>query len=300
MNAALEHQRVKAYLALAIGVLCIGFSAIFVKLAGVPGPASALYRMVVAGALAVPVWLLRGGRLPAPRETLLLVAGGICFGLDLGMWNTSILLTSAATATLLANNAPLWVGLASFFLFRERLPGRYWLGLAVALAGMTWLLGADAFQHLRLNPGNLMAIAASLFYSAFLLTSHRARVKVDLLTATSVSTLASIATLLVINLLLGTPLWGYSAHAWLYIAAMGLITQLGGWLAINYALGHLPAAPVAVCLLAQVGVTTLAAMPILGEYLQLNQLGGGVLLLAGIYLVTSGRGAVREAVLPEG
>jgi len=288
-----REPRLGAILALGLGIVCIGFSAIFVKLAtGVPGPASAFYRVLIAGVVVVPWWLAVRRPLPAARELRLLVAGGIFFGLDLGLWNSSILLVPAATATLLANNAPVWVGLGGFVLFHERLSRRYWLGLAVALAGMMWLVGADAFQHLRLNAGNLLAVGASFFYAAFLLTTHRARMKVDLLTTMAVSAVASILTLLAVNLVMGTALTGYGPRAWVALAALGLISQLGGWLSINYALGHLPAAPVSVCLLAQTGVTALAAMPILGEFLKANQLVGGLVLLAGIYLVTSGRGQV--------
>ena len=218
------------------------------------------------------------------------VTGGLFFAIDIALWNTSILYTSAATATLLANNSPLWVGLASFLLFRERLSGSYWLGLAVAMAGTVWLVGGDAYRHLRLDPGNLLALLAGVFYAAYLLVTHRARKRVDLLPVMTLSTLASIAVLLLLNLALGTTLTGFSRRAWLALAGMGLVSQLGGWLAISYALGHLRAAPVSVALLAQVVVTALAAMPLLGEYLKVNQIGGGVLVLGGIYLVTRGRG----------
>jgi drug/metabolite transporter (DMT)-like permease len=296
-QAAAEHP-LKAWLALALGIVCIGFSAIFVKLAHAPGPVSAFYRVLIACVVLVPWWLARKGPRPAPAELRLILLGGLFFALDLALWNTSILLTSAATATLLANNSPLWVGLASFLLFRERLSGRYWLGLALALAGMMWLMGGDAFRRLGLNPGNLLAVGASLFYAAYLLTTHRVRAKVDLLTVMTLSTVVSMAALLALNLTLGTSLTGYSRSTWLALAGLGLISQLVGWLAINYALGHLRAAPVSVCLLAQVVVTALAAMPLLGEYLKINQVLGGVLVLAGIYCVTQSP-AKASLPLPE-
>jgi drug/metabolite transporter (DMT)-like permease len=121
---------------------------------------------------------------------------------------------------------------------------------------------------------------------------------VDLLTVMTLSTVTSVAALLLINLAMGSTFTGYGRSAWLALAGLGLISQLGGWLAINYALGHLRAAPVSVCLLAQVLVTTLAAMPLLGEFLKLNQVAGGVLVLAGIYLVTQGPRA-EPIALPE-
>jgi drug/metabolite transporter (DMT)-like permease len=283
-----RQQHLAAWLALAAGIVCIGFSAIFVKLAHVPGPISAFYRVLIAGAVLVPWWLARGQRNLNRPQFVLILLGGAFFAVDIAMWNTSILLIPAATATLLANNSPLWVGLASFLLFREQLSGRYWLGLAVALSGMMALVGYDAIRHLRLDPGNLLAVGASFFYAAYLLTTHRVRAQVDLLTVMTFSTVVSIVALLLINLAMGSTFTGYGRSAWLALAGLGLISQLGGWLAINYALGHLRAAPVSVCLLAQVVVTTLAAMPLLGEYLKMNQVAGGVLVLAGIYLVTQG------------
>jgi drug/metabolite transporter (DMT)-like permease len=292
-----EHH-LAAWLALAVGIVCIGFSAIFVKLAHVPGPISAFYRVLIAAVVLVPWWLARGQRRLSRAQLGLILLGGAFFAIDIALWNTSILLIPAATATLLANNSPLWVGLASLLLFRERLTGRYWLGLAVALCGMMALVGFQAIRHLRLDPGNLLAVGASVFYAAYLLTTHRVRAKVDLLTVMTLSTVTSVAALLLINLAMGSTFTGYGRSAWLALAGLGLISQLGGWLAINYALGHLRAAPVSVCLLAQVLVTTLAAMPLLGEFLKLNQVAGGVLVLAGIYLVTQGPRA-EPIALPE-
>jgi len=292
-----EHH-LAAWLALAVGIVCIGFSAIFVKLAHVPGPISAFYRVLIAAVVLLPWWLARGQRRLSRAQLGLILLGGAFFAIDIALWNTSILLIPAATATLLANNSPLWVGLASLLLFRERLTGRYWLGLAVALCGMMALVGFQAIRHLRLDPGNLLAVGASVFYAAYLLTTHRVRAKVDLLTVMTLSTVTSVAALLLINLAMGSTFTGYGRSAWLALAGLGLISQLGGWLAINYALGHLRAAPVSVCLLAQVLVTTLAAMPLLGEFLKLNQVAGGVLVLAGIYLVTQGPRA-EPIALPE-
>ena len=284
--APARNHHLLAPLALVAGILCIGFSAIFVRLAGLPGPVSAFYRVLIAALVVVPWRLTRPARRPAPEDLRVMVAGGIFFAIDIALWNTSLMLTSAATATLLANNSPLWVGLASFLLFHERLSWRYWLGLALALAGMMWLVGGDAFRHLSMSYGNLLAVGASVFYAAYILATQRARARVDLLTFMAVSTLSSVLLLLLLNLTLGSTLTGFPARTWLALAGLGLISQLGGWLAINYALGHLRAAHVSVCLLAQTVVTALLSMPILGEYLKANQVIGGLLVLAGIYSVT--------------
>ena len=287
-----RHDGLSAYGALAIGVVCIGWSAIFVKFAGIPGPASAFYRMLISGLVLIPWRLSRKGHWPTQSGLLLILAGGIFYALDLALWQSSLLLTSAAVATLLANNAPLWVGLGALFLFREKLSRNYWLGLFVSLCGMVILMGFDAFRHLRFSTGELMALGASVAYAGYMLTTQRARVHTDTLTFMAISALTSIAVLWIVNLVMGTPLTGYSAKSWAALAGMGLISQLGGWLAINYALGHLKAAPVSVSLLGQAVVTTLLAMPLLGEFPALHQLAGGLLVLAGIYFVNQRKAPV--------
>jgi drug/metabolite transporter (DMT)-like permease len=66
---------------------------------------------------------------------------------------------------------------------------------------------------------------------------------------------------------------------------LALITHVGGWLAINYALGHIRASIVSVTLLAQPVMTALLSIPLLGEDLFPLQIVGGVLVLSGIYIV---------------
>src|SRR5579871_2759182 len=120
----------RSYLALAVGVFCIGWSAIFVKLAHVDGLSSAFYRLFFATAVLGPWWVARRPARPLSSRALVLTAvGAIFFAFDLALWNVSILRTSATTATLLANNAPIWVGLGTVLVWRERLSGAFWIGV---------------------------------------------------------------------------------------------------------------------------------------------------------------------------
>ena len=276
-----------AYAALACGILCIGCSALFVKIAAVPGTVSAFYRLLFAAPPLLAAWCWARKPVPARRDLALISTGGALFAADLVFWNSGLLLTSAATATLLANNAPIWVGLGALFFFRERLAPRFWFGLALSLFGMTLIVGPAAFRGLRFNNGDLLSIGASIFYAAYLLTTQKARVANDTLTFMTVSVLAGTVLLLALNLCLGSPLTGFSARSWWALAGLGLISHLAGWLAINYALGHLKASAVSVSLLGQAVVTALLAIPILGEIPGLSQTAGGLLVLGGIYLVNS-------------
>lgn len=278
-----------AYVALGFGVLCIGLSAIFVKLAGVPGPVSAFYRVFFAVVLLTPWWLLRRRALPSRRVLLATAFGGFFFAADLVLWNSAILLTDAGVATLLANNAPIWVGLAAWLFLHERLTANFWVGLTLSMVGMVLIVGVSGSLFTGSGLGNLMAVGASLLYAAYLLTTQRVRARMDTTTFMMLSMAVGVVLLLPICLAWDLPLTGFSPTTWGALLALGIVSQLGGWLSINYALGHIQATQVSVTLLAQAVVTTLVAIPVLGELPAPVQIVGGVMVLGGIYWVYRGR-----------
>ena len=268
-----------------VGTVCIGFSAIFVRLAGLPGVVSAFYRMLIASVALLPLWLLRNRELPDKRTLLLSTLAGVFFGVDLSLWNTALFLTNAATATVLAYLAPVWVGLGAMIFLKDRFRKFFWPGTIVALSGMLFILGMGRIKTMEFGLGNSLAIIASFFYAGYLLVAQVGREKSGTLSFTTFSVLASMATLLIICVSKHETLWGFSFKSWAALLALGLITHVVGWLSINYALGHIRASIASVTLLGQPVITTLAAIPILGESLRSNEITGMVLILTGIYLV---------------
>lgn len=274
-----------AYIALVVGILCIGFSAIFVKIANVPGSVSTFYRVLIAGIAILPIWMYKGMKVPSHRDLWLIFIGAVFFAIDLFLWNTAILLTSAATATLLANNAPVWVGLISLVVFRERLAPKFWYGLLLALVGLNVLIGLQAWQSMQFNYGDLLSIVAGFFYALYLIFTLDSRKRVDTITFMTFSIVFMVILLFFANLLIGNPFFGYSTTTWAALGGLGLIAHFGGWICINYALGHLKGTNVSVTLLSQSVVTSLLAIPLLGEGLSINQIVGGALVLSGVYIV---------------
>lgn len=284
-----RNRRWIAYCALAVAVLGITWSAIFVRWAGVPGPASAFYRVLIAALVLVP-WLAARGprRLPSRRAAVLALAAGAFFAFDLALFNTAVLRTSAATAVVLGNNAPIFVGLGTWLIFRRRPRRTFWAGLALALTGCAIIVLSDTLTDAATTGdviGDLLAVGAALFFAAYLMTTERLREGMDTLTFSTVAIIGSVVTLLIICLAMGVPLAGYRPATWAALAGLGLISQLTAYFAMTYALGHVPATLTSVGLLAQVPLTALMAVPLLGEPLSLPQIAGGLLVLAGIWVV---------------
>jgi len=68
-------------------------------------------------------------------------------------WNTAVLITNAANATLFGNTAPLWVGLGALLVFKEKLRPALWAGMLLAMCGAALILGGDFLTHPRLGLG---------------------------------------------------------------------------------------------------------------------------------------------------
>jgi drug/metabolite transporter (DMT)-like permease len=286
------------YLALAFGTVGLGLSAMFVRWAGAPGPVAGFYRVSIAAlVMALPV-LARARREAggAPlasaisrRHLLLAALAGLFFSGDLATWNTSVLMTSAANATLLGNTAPIWVSLVALVLFKEKLGPAFWAGLTLALAGEVVILGGDFLAHPASGLGDLLAMTAGVFYGGFLLATQRARDGLSSMLTWWVAACFSGLALLTISLAFGQPIVGYSPASYLSLIAAALVSQVAGYLSINYALGYLPASIVSPTLLGQPVLTALLAVPLLHESITWAQVAGGLLVLAGIWFVNRPR-----------
>ena len=274
------------YAILFLGVVCIGWSAIFVKLADVPGITSAFYRMFFGFLGVIPIWFLRSRSISNLSPVKIAILSGVIFALDIAVWNVSIMLSKASISTLLANLAPVWVGIGSILFFRSS-PGRiFWLGTTVSLVGVTLIIGFNIFELSILDPGHMLAIIASIFYATYLLVMRKGRMGMDTVSFTAISMLSSTIILFIIVRVAGVPLLGFSANSWGALVGLGLIAQLGGWLAINYALGYIASTTASVVLLSQTVVTTLLAYLFLSEKLLGIEILGSVFVLMCIFLVT--------------
>ncbi len=281
-----------AYSGLVIGVLVIGFSAIFVRLANAPGMVSAFYRMAIGSFIMVLpfLWQMKRSKdkLPA-RGVWLAIGGGIFFGLDLTAWTTGIMLSNATIPTLMANTAPLWVGLGALLVFKERQATGFWLGLLLALSGAAVVMGKDLLMATNFGRGAILGLVAALWYGAFFLISQRARKYLNTLSYFWISTTSSAVVLLISILVSGHTLIGYTVQTYWNFMAMGILVQVLGWMVINYVQGNLPASIVAPTLLGQPVITAFLAMPILGETFSFWHVTGGILVLIGVYFVHRSR-----------
>jgi drug/metabolite transporter (DMT)-like permease len=211
-----------------------------------------------------------------------MIAAGLFFAGDLAVWHWSIVLTSVANATLLANLAPIFVTLAVWFLLRKRPAAAFLAGLAIALAGVAMLIGGDFHLGAREITGDALGVITAMFYAAYQLAVTRLRASVSTASLMAWSGLFTAAALLPIALLSGEVILPATATGWLKLFGLALIAQAAGQSLIAYAMAHLPATVSSVGLLAQPVLAALFAWVLLGEALGWLQFAGGVAVLVGI------------------
>lgn len=274
---------------LLIGAVCIAFAPIFVRLSELGPLATAFYRM----ALALPVlWLLVGrdtGRsLPSGglrrRNWLYLSLAGVLFALDLMAWHFSIMLTSVANSTLLANFAPVFVTAGSWLLFKERPSAKFLLALTLGVLGAAILMG-DSLQldqeHLF---GDALGLLTAVFYGGYILTVSRLRRHFSTMLVMAVSALVSTLILFPVALYVETDMFALTAYGWAILFGLALISHVGGQSLITFSLAHLPAAFSSLTLLLQPVTAALLAWWLLDEPLRAWQSIGALMVLGAIVL----------------
>jgi len=281
------HNKFLPYIALAVGISALSLSAMFVRWADAPGPVTGFYRLLISTIFLTPFFLRQQKQLQSIDKKYLIfpLCAGIFTAFDFAFWNSSLKFTTAANATLLGNTSPLWVSLFALFIVRERLRSFFWVGLIIALTGAALVMGSDFLHHPTLGLGDLMASIAAIFYASYQLITQRGRKYIDPFRYTWIVGVSATISMFIMNLVLGNSFTGYSAQTWIIFFVTAIVSQMIGYLAITYALGHLPASVVSPTLIGQPILTTILAIPMLGEIPNNLQWIGGAIALAGIYMV---------------
>jgi drug/metabolite transporter (DMT)-like permease len=273
------------------GGCCIAFAPILVRLSDTGPVASAFWRTALAAPL-LWVFAMRSStrdRAAEKAHWVALVAAGLFFASDLGVWHWSIVWTSVANSTLLANLAPIFVTLAGWLFWKQRVSRVFLAGMFVAIAGMFILVGPHFGTGGTQLLGDALGAITAIFYAGYMLAIKVARddgASTVRLMAWS-TTITAIA-LLPIALAFPQPMVPASMHGWLVVAGLAIISQILGQGLIAYAFAHLPASLSSVSLLIQPVVAAFVAWRLFGEAVGPAQFIGGAVVLGGIWLAKRG------------
>lgn len=285
---------------LALAVLFLSFTPILFRWSE-PGPtASAFFRAF----LTIPVfgiWAAVESRRHAPTELArtrfrrsdlwLMIFAGVVFAANISAYAWAVHLTSVANASLLSNLAPIFVSLASFVLFGERVSRGFVAAMVAAIVGVTILVG----DKLGLGQGELvgdgLGVFSSLAFAFYLMAIGRLRLRRRSSTVMAASVAVTAVTLLMLAVATGESLLPRTLYGWADLLALAFVSQVLGQGLLTVALAHVSATFSAVSLLTLPVTAALYGWLFFSEPLTLNQAVGAPIVLASIL-------AARLATLP--
>ena len=279
---------IKPYIILFIGVLSVSFAAVFIRLADAPPLVIAAYRLGIASVILIPFASMRFGKTLkklSRSDILLVLLSGVFIALHFALWITSLSYTSIASSVVLVTSHPVFVAVISYFLWRERLNRLAVLGIIVALVGVVFINYSGFSLHPQALFGDLLALLAAFFMGAYLVIGRQLRARINIWHYLAVIYACAAIILLLAAVISGQSLVGYSSTTYTMLILLALVPQLIGHSSLNVAVRMMPVILVSVAILGEPVLATALGYFILGEWATTGEIVGGLLTLAGIFIV---------------
>ena len=266
-----------------------------------------LIRLAAASLVLLP-WAWPVFRRLRPRPAGRLVAAGLLglVGYNLPV-TVGLLWLPAATAGLLLATEPVWVMVLGRLFLGERGGVRPWLGSAAALAGVAVLAGPGAVGgvgggYLALA-GTGLVLAGTLSFAAYTLALRPLSLELGAVPATAASTVVGAAPYLAAaGTLPGAGLAHLGPAVWAELAFLAFGSTVAGLLLWNVAVLAGDITRVSLLLYLEPVVSVLGAAAFLRERVSPGMIAGGLLILAGVAVASTGRArgtAEENAVAPD-
>lgn len=305
---------IAASIALLIVVWAVNFIAGKIGLRSLPVLTLASFRVVIAGAVMLPVYLLCS-RLPAFAEAANARRRGFTlrdvwtflylgfFGVTVNQMCFTIGLryTSVSHASLIVGMGPIYTLVLAVLLQLERATWRKATGMAIALAGIAVMASENGISvHSPSVLGDAITMTGSIGFAMYVVLGKRVARKYDTLTMTAFNHFAG--ALIVLPLAIqqartlgpaenwrAIPWTGWTALLYMAIFSSAIAYVFYFWLLRYLEASQLAAFSYLLPLLA-----TILGIVWLGETGSWGQVLGGVLALGGLYWIEAGRANVMQ------
>jgi drug/metabolite transporter (DMT)-like permease len=270
-------------------VVTVSTAAIFIRLAlvEIDSMAVAAWRLTLAALFLAPFALAvcRSELCALERyEWAYVGASGILLALHFATWITSLAYTSVAASVVLVSASPIFVGVASHLLLRERLSRGLAVALLLAIGGSAIIGLGDAHGRTHHLWGDALALMGAVTAAGYFLLGRKLRTRLSLLAYVfPVYGVAALA-LMLMAFLVGSDLRPQMGQTWLWLVLLAVGPQIVGHSSLNWALRYLSATFVTIATLGEPIGSTLLAWWLLGEPPSLWALLGGGLILVGIVI----------------
>jgi drug/metabolite transporter (DMT)-like permease len=222
------------------------------------------------------------------RKTLTTsISAGLLLGIHFAVWIPSLRFTTVAASTAMVATQPAWAALIAK-IRGESFPNKVWFGIFIALLGAVLLTGTDFSLDRRAVIGDLLALLGAIFAALYVTVGSSARTKLTTAQYTVIAYSAAAFALLVLAIVAGINLSGFSRQAWFYILLLTLLAQILGHTLFNITLRSLSATVVSMGILFEMPGSTIIAALAIGQVPPWQTIPAIVLLMIGMFFVVTG------------
>ena len=272
---------------IALGVIGISLSSIFVKFSAAPPAVTAAWRLLWTVALMTPVVWGRG----AVRRELLAVdrrlaalsaLSGLFLAIHFVLWFESLNRTSVASSTTIVCTEVLWVCLGYWLFLGGRVPGKALAAIGVTFAGSVLIAFADSGREGHLW-GDVLALLAAVAVAAYTLIGRVVRERASTTVYTYLVYTACAGVLVLTCAAQRQDLFSHGTGPILVGLALAVCSTILGHSIFSWCLRYFSPAFVSASKLCEpVGAAALAAV-IFAQIPSPLQLLGGGLILRGVF-----------------
>lgn len=267
----------------------ISFSGVWVELSHVTPTVSAFYRVFFGGVILVAATLWRSELAWRGKRHLFLgLICGALFAVDLTCYHYSIKYVGPGLGTILPNFQVFILAIVGIFFFKEKVRVLFLISIPLAFCGLFLIVGIDWSQLGRLDKiGVYFGLAAAVCYAAFLLSLRKLQTDQGGLTFFYVLMMVSLmaTVLLAVEVIrTGDTFKIPDTQSFLALMALGLFSQVIGWILITHALPKIRASLSGFVLLLQPALAFVWDVLFFQRATSLMNWIGVVVVLAAIYL----------------
>lgn len=282
---------------LVVGIIGVSLAAVWIRLAlDAANPSNkvgfslflAAARLIIAAVILLPTSRnLKLSEINA-QTYYYAIAAGVCLAFHFATWITSLAYTSIAASTVLVTTNPIWVGLFSWWWYREKITRWGIVAVTIALIGGMIIAIADSNSAGSYsNPilGDFLALIGAIMSSLYMIFGSQAQRR-GLTTGTYIAIAYSTAAicLLPVPLLYHTSYFGHTGKVYLYLCLMTLISQIIGHSSLNWSIRWISPTLVSLSLLFEPVVASVIGAIIFQEIPSIQLLLGGLIILIGILI----------------
>ena len=241
-------ERIKGILIVVLATIFWSTSGIFISLVvrnwDISAVSLAFWRdLTTFSTLLIGTALLRPALLRVKRKDLpwLLAMGAISIGFFHVLWNTSVLSLGASVSTVIQSNAPIFVTLMAWIIFKEALTIRKIIAVAFSVAGTVLISGILGMNTIQISKLGLVAsLSSAVFYGCFSLFGKKLTGDYNSWTILLYIFGFASLTLLPFQILNPSP-FPYQFPALIYFIGLILISTICGFALYTTGLGRLQA-----------------------------------------------------------